>query len=321
MTNYTGIQGQNILIVSSDPANPVEGQIWYNSTSNLLKGYQNVVVSAAWASGGNLTTARTALAASTNGTQTANIVFGGDSGSPTGATESYNGTSWSPAPSMNTARSYLGGAGTQTASVSFGGKDPGTTGATEKWNGSTWTNNPTGLNVARHYLCGCGTQTTALAIGGNPGNPPTSAVESFNGSTWTNLTNTPTARSLAAAFGVSTAAVVVSNASPPAQSWNGSTWTNLPNMNTARSGLAAAGTQTAGLAFGGIPNRTLTELWNGTVWSTQPTMATGRHYLGGCGTNTAALAAGGFAAPGNSAATEEWTGASASLQTKTITTS
>ena len=90
-------------------------------------------------------------------------------------------------------------------------------------------------------------------------------------------------------------------------------------MNTARSGLAAAGTQTAGLAFGGIPNRTLTELWNGTVWSTQPTMATGRHYLGGCGTNTAALAAGGFAAPGNSAATEEWTGAG--VATKTITTS
>ena len=39
MTAYTGIQGQNILIVSSDPANPVEGQIWYNTTSNTLKDY------------------------------------------------------------------------------------------------------------------------------------------------------------------------------------------------------------------------------------------------------------------------------------------
>jgi len=319
MAAYTGIQGQNILIVSSDPANPVEGQIWYNSTSNLLKGYANVVVAAAWASGGNLTTARTALAASTAGTQTANIVFGGDSGSPTGATESYNGTSWSPAPSMNTARSYLGGAGTQTAALSFGGTVAES--ATEKFNGSTWTNNPTGLNVARRYIAGCGTQTSGFAVGGNPGNPPTSAVEAFNGSTWTNLTNIPTARSLSAAFGVSTAAVVISGATPPAQSWNGSTWTNLPNMNTARSGLAAAGTQTAGLAFGGIPNRNITELWNGTVWSTQPTMATGRHYLGGCGTQTSALAAGGVASTGNSAATEEWTGASTSLQTKTITTS
>jgi hypothetical protein len=48
MANYTGIQGQNILIVDTDPANPTEGQIWYNSTSNLLKGYANVVTNA-WA--------------------------------------------------------------------------------------------------------------------------------------------------------------------------------------------------------------------------------------------------------------------------------
>jgi hypothetical protein len=38
MANYTGIQGQNILIVSSDPANPVEGQIWYNTTSQTFEG-------------------------------------------------------------------------------------------------------------------------------------------------------------------------------------------------------------------------------------------------------------------------------------------
>ena len=53
MAQYTGIQGQNILIVSSDPANPVEGQIWYNTTSQTLKGYQFVQ---AWAAGGNMGT-------------------------------------------------------------------------------------------------------------------------------------------------------------------------------------------------------------------------------------------------------------------------
>jgi hypothetical protein len=37
MANYTGIQGQNILIVDTDPANPTEGQIWYNSTSNTFE--------------------------------------------------------------------------------------------------------------------------------------------------------------------------------------------------------------------------------------------------------------------------------------------
>ena len=57
MTEYTGIQGQNILITATDPANPTGGQIWYNSTSNLLKGYQFAIVNA-FASGGNVNTAR-----------------------------------------------------------------------------------------------------------------------------------------------------------------------------------------------------------------------------------------------------------------------
>ena len=88
MTAYTGIQGQNILIVSSDPANPTEGQIWYNSTSNLLKGYANVVTNA-WATGGNLNTARTTLAGA--GTQTAALGFGGTPPSFVTATEEFNG--------------------------------------------------------------------------------------------------------------------------------------------------------------------------------------------------------------------------------------
>ena len=74
MVAYTGIQGQNILIVSSDPANPTEGQIWYNSTTNLLKGYQIATLNS-WASGGNMTTARGYLGGA--GTQTAGLAFGG----------------------------------------------------------------------------------------------------------------------------------------------------------------------------------------------------------------------------------------------------
>ena len=74
MVAYTEIQGQNILITATDPANPTEGQIWYNSTSNLLKGYQFAAVNA-WASGGNLNTARYLLAGA--GTQTAALAIGG----------------------------------------------------------------------------------------------------------------------------------------------------------------------------------------------------------------------------------------------------
>ena len=92
MVAYTGIQGQNILIVSSDPANPTEGQIWYNSTSNLLKGYQFATVNA-WAAGGNLNTARQGMMGSSSGSPTASLTAAGITTVNLSASESYNGTS------------------------------------------------------------------------------------------------------------------------------------------------------------------------------------------------------------------------------------
>tara|TARA_R110000772_G_scaffold44631_1_gene102631 strand:- start:46 stop:210 length:165 start_codon:yes stop_codon:yes gene_type:complete len=38
MATYKEIHGTNIEILSSDPSNPVIGQIWYNTSSNTLKG-------------------------------------------------------------------------------------------------------------------------------------------------------------------------------------------------------------------------------------------------------------------------------------------
>jgi len=39
MADYSTLHGQTIQTIAGDPANPVEGQIWYNSTSNVLKAY------------------------------------------------------------------------------------------------------------------------------------------------------------------------------------------------------------------------------------------------------------------------------------------
>jgi hypothetical protein len=50
MAEYINIKGQNIEVVASDPANPTIGQIWYNSTSNTLKG-GGVTTVGAWATG------------------------------------------------------------------------------------------------------------------------------------------------------------------------------------------------------------------------------------------------------------------------------
>ena len=39
MATYIAVHGILIQTIAGDPANPVEGQVWYNSTSNTLKGY------------------------------------------------------------------------------------------------------------------------------------------------------------------------------------------------------------------------------------------------------------------------------------------
>jgi hypothetical protein len=74
MAEYINIRGQSIEVVASDPANPTLGQIWYNSTSNTLKG-GGVTAAGAWATGDNMNTARFVMGNA--GTQTAALAFGG----------------------------------------------------------------------------------------------------------------------------------------------------------------------------------------------------------------------------------------------------
>ena len=52
MATYKEIKGTQIEAVASDPSNPVEGQVWYNTTSNVLKGQAATAVGS-WATGGS----------------------------------------------------------------------------------------------------------------------------------------------------------------------------------------------------------------------------------------------------------------------------
>jgi hypothetical protein len=56
MTTYKELFGKAVKYLSTDPTDDIEGQIWYNSTSGTFKTQE--LVAAAWASGGNLGTAR-----------------------------------------------------------------------------------------------------------------------------------------------------------------------------------------------------------------------------------------------------------------------
>jgi hypothetical protein len=332
MATYKGIQGFTIQNLSADPSNPIEGQVWYNSTSNVWK-VEEATTAGAWATGNNMNTAREVVGA---GTQTAGLAFGGSIPPTTGATEEYDGTSWTNNPTgLNTARQSLGGAGTQTAALAFGGY-PGVgtanTGATEEYDGSTWTSNPTGLNTARTEIAGAGTQTAALGFGGGTpaGAPYVVATEEYDGSTWTTSPGSlATGRTGLAGAGTQTAGLAFGGYlgapgnSDATEEYDGATWTAGGNLTVATYRLAGCGTQTAGLGFGGDgpPSRTTTQLYDGTSWANNPTgLNTGRLYLGGIGTQPSALAFGGQTGGTPTAATEEWTGAGAPL-TQTITVS
>jgi hypothetical protein len=105
MATYKGIQGFTIQNLSADPSNPIEGQVWYNSTSNVWK-VEELTTAGAWATGNNMNTARFALAGA--GIQTEALAFGGYDGTYKDSTEEYDGTSWTSNPTgLNTARADL----------------------------------------------------------------------------------------------------------------------------------------------------------------------------------------------------------------------
>ena len=53
MTTYKDIRGTHIKTVTADPPAPVSGQMWYNSTTKIMKGFTENPAGA-WSSGGNL---------------------------------------------------------------------------------------------------------------------------------------------------------------------------------------------------------------------------------------------------------------------------
>jgi hypothetical protein len=330
MATYKEINGGSVQNFSTNPDNPINGQVWYDETDNQLK-IASVLATGAWATGGSLNTARESLAGV--GTQTSALGAGGNS-PETGLTESYNGTSWTEVADLNTARRALAGAGADnTSALVFGGFSPaspsgvGSWGVTESWNGTSWTE-VSDLNQVRNDLAGVGINTAALAVGGLVGGVPAgnANTESWNGSSWTEVSDLNTGRRDLGGAGTNTAALVFGGQtvfSGPltnnTESWNGSSWTEVNNLNTTRQDPAGAGTNTAALAFGGgTPSVTgVTETWNGTSWTEVADLSVARAQLAGAGTNTTGLAFGG-ALPSSTAATEEFDAPGTAI--KTVTT-
>ena len=76
-------------------------------------------------------------------------------------------------------------------------------------------------------------------------------------------------------------------------------WATGANLNTTRNDLDGSGTLTAGLAFGGNPNKAVTEEYDGSSWTESGDLNTARRALTGFGLQTATIAAGGSEGPYN----------------------
>ena len=64
MADYKTIHGTKVRTYTTNPDNPIEGQVWYNDTDNVLK-FQFPNRTSSWRTGNDLNTAKTQLAGAT----------------------------------------------------------------------------------------------------------------------------------------------------------------------------------------------------------------------------------------------------------------
>ena len=291
MAAYKTLKGQSIKKVAQDPANPLIGQIWYNTTIGSLKVYKTV--NGTWASGGARSTSRSLSGQA--GTQTAGLSFGGYIGpafTTVKNTEEYNGTSWTSGGDINSPAGLdsAAGSGSQAAALSASGKSGGPPSYTYptitnsfEYDGSSWSGGGAVSN-GRTVAGSAGTQTASLLFGGQS---QSNKTEEYDGSSWTNGGNLPQGINRPGGTGTQTAAIQMGGHTDPPADFNvtnyydGSSWTAQPGtMNTARNSLGSSGTQTNCVIYGGYKysnpsgNSAATELWDGTSWTTTTSMAT-----------------------------------------------
>jgi len=200
----------------------------------------------AWAEGNNIQTARRSFRGT--GTQTAALAVGGSPpANGQGATEEYDGTTWSEQSDRRNGYS-LGLAGTQTAGLAMGGYDGNAMEEVDEYNGSSWTAGGA-MPAAVYSVNGIGTQTAGLAVSGSPGRGA-KAIE-YDGSSWTEGGDTPANWAYSHAAGIQTAAISASNA--VCATYNGTAWTEVADLNSPRSegDGSNAGTTAATSVYGG----------------------------------------------------------------------
>ena len=326
MATYIGIKGIEIQTIAGDPANPIEGQVWYNTTANTMKGY-GLQGTGAWSSGGDVNTQRSFPAGC--GLLTAALMTQGYRSSPGAAidlTELYDGTAWTEVNSQLNPGEGSGGFGTQTAACCAGSSDLPKL-QNEDWDGTCWTAGGA-TSVARYQSSSAGTQTAGmvstgdLTVGG-PGT--TAATEEYNGSSWSAGNNCNTARNGSVSGGTQTAALMAGGGPTgltAAETYDGTSWTNIAGVVSRNAGYGTSNGSTEAFldatgrnTTAGIPTADVEE-YDGSTWTEIANVSAANQAGVGMGTAYAMLKATGSNPV--SVACEEY---AIPLATKTFTSS
>ena len=322
MAEYKAIRGHTIRTIDGDASPLIAGDIWYNSSAKKIKGVK--LAAGSWATGGELNTARYSLGGAQNSTQTAGLVFGGQTSSTNrqATCEEYDGSSWTESGDLADARTAIAGAGIQTAALAMGGDSPGYPTATELYDGSSWSTSPVTLGYGKDNGASFGTQTATIFATGYKSGGETDEVELFNGSSWTEVGKVNSKRSYVDGCGTSTAGIIAAGSAPPytgvVETWDGTSWTEVADLNTARANFSIFGVQTSAVGSGGddgsTPRFTSCEYWDGTSWTEVADITGARKMAQSVGTTTAGLMAAGSNPSNNGMNTsEEWSQSTAAV--------
>ena len=279
MATYIGIKGAEIQTIAGDPANPLEGQVWYNTTANTLKGYGKQGTGA-WAASEDIPTTGLEYCGLA-GIQTAAVLWGGIATPPYSpppmtqdTTFEFDGTSWTEVNPTVGRYANNGGVGTQTAAAGFGqqyGAD------TIEYDGTSWTNGVNRPFVAAASI-NFGTQTAGVSSAGyNPGATPSGNLDTtahYDGTSWTAGTAYPAQTSAGMGAGTQTAGLGFGGYAPgivtTTNLYDGTTWTSTGALNEARFSGTGGGSQTAAITGGGGSPAGVTvntEIFNGSTWT------------------------------------------------------
>jgi len=325
VATYYEINGQKVQNLASDPDPVLEGQVWYNTTSDTAKvaGYN---AAASWATGGSLNTARRQVAGF-GGSPTTSVCVNGQNPPALANTEEYSGSTWSNVTANPKVRIKPFGTGTLTAGLVGGGESPSPSSGTNsgEYDGTSWTNSAT-IPLTMYDSVAFGPISAAVVTHG-PQSPDTAVLLYASGGTWTTGNSSPQKLGAGSGAGTQAAGIVMGESTIIANTfeYDAGTWSAGGTLNTGRARAASnvAASRDQAMLFGGnapsTTELTNTELYDGTSWTNSATMSTARRGLGGSGsTNGAALAFAGYTGS-DTAATENFEGAG--VVTKTITAS